>query len=71
MTHEAQATISLYVRLDTKQDMEMKEAVRASPDKYKSVADFVRVAITNQLKQERRRREREFKTECGAKCGAE
>lgn len=50
---EAQAMTSLYVRLETAQDTAMRETVRASPDRYKNVSDFVRTAIKNQLKRER------------------
>jgi hypothetical protein len=45
---------SLYVRLETALDTAMREAVRASPGCYRTVAGFVRVAIENQLKKERR-----------------
>lgn len=50
----AQAMTSLYVRLETALDTAMREAVRASPGCYRTVAGFVRVAIENQLKKERR-----------------
>jgi Arc/MetJ-type ribon-helix-helix transcriptional regulator len=51
----AQATTPLYVRLNIDLNTSMKEVVKASPDKYKTVAEFVRVAITSQLKKEGRK----------------
>ena len=55
MRDAAQVTTSLYVRLEADQDMAMREAVRASPDRYDNLTDFVRVAINNQLKREKSR----------------
>lgn len=52
--NESQATTSLYVRIEPETDTAMRDAIRASPSKYGSIAEFVRVAIDNQLKTERR-----------------
>ncbi len=52
--NESQATTPLYVRIEPETDTAMRDAIRASPLKYGSIAEFVRVAIENQLKTERR-----------------
>ena len=51
---EAQATTPLYVRIEHRLDTAMRDAIRASPEKYCSISEFVRVAVENQLKIERR-----------------
>lgn len=53
---EIRATASLYLRLDLAQDTAMREAVRASPHRYRSVSEFIREAIRNQIRREHKRR---------------
>ena len=52
--NEPQATTSLYVRIEPEMDTAVRDAIRASPSRYGSLVEFVRIAIKNQLKIERR-----------------
>ena len=56
----AQATVPLYVRLKATQDTAMRKVVRASPSRYRTVAEFVRDAIEGQLKKERRQQKEQL-----------
>ena len=55
----AQAMTSLYVRLEAALNTAMREAVRASPNRYRNVSGFVRTAIKNQLKHKGRNKEKD------------
>lgn len=50
------AMASLYLRLEAEQDTAMREAVRASPKRYRNVTEFVREAVRNQIKRDHKRR---------------
>lgn len=45
----AKATTPLYVRLDAGLHAAMTEAVRGSPEAWKTLTDFVSVAVRNEL----------------------
>ena len=46
---KAEPKVSLYVRVDSSLDMEIRRVVGSAPGVYPSISAFVRTAIRNQL----------------------
>ena len=49
---KAEPKVSLYVRVDSSLDMEIRRVVGSAPGVYPSISAFVRTAIRNQLGRE-------------------